>query len=887
MMNSAGITEVALRKAVNASVGSFSRENYAETVKQSALDHAGLLVNANSNDVGSMLPQIDMQQMAIEAAVAGIVTACVAIKSQWTSTKEKRLRFEEERVAGIATMTFRTNIEEKELSVEEITLKAFINLTTMNRDTSKTFSHYLGIQGQEPQDIKNPLGASIVLAEETQLSHTFFSVLPFYRMSLALPEPDVAKTAVNKERMAIRLFLRTVVPVEVGLIDNDFKTDTSVGAFFKSTYQQANYLNYLRIPRFVMMSLANLLWNLQYPVDPDTGISYGLDYCIELCSNVQLYLNDVYSVLKPVEHKYTKLLNFVNLVENHVKFLQIAFVEEKLHHIQFHDLVNSSKRALRIMENGIFKLIYKQKSTYEPDVMKTEWLAWILGFLNQLLTRNTKLIQRFIGYLKYVPINACINRPPMTVIDTIIIFSHLPTHQRHKLINGYSESIVTERLFKITLQLFYRIFAKPLSIVSKMELGATHLNPMREEVAKRTARRLIPLITLVAQDREVIVDTKWSEELAEESKRPDQLRRYLGKEQVEQINQLANHGGAASPYVWELTPFINLDGETDSVKLAGSALNKLPTQLHRMIQITTLLENVSEIVSSYRSFLQHKPFQVFLTTCFRKIRDEYLKLDRKIEAAYAAVQDSEYLSSDLKGILQPMLKNLDKSLDDFDLAMHDFERIVGSPEFTQQERELLSSKMKSIDSQFTRLFEADSGIGELVSGVPVEQRVASDHVSDSAHVHPTKILALDRLIKRCYDAMSYQSKQGYKGKQVRALMHHLQYHQGHFTDAQVKYVILELTRLTASYRESWFFQAPYGQTRSAQALIAAIKDVEMNNILQLASIIFDDKRISFSSLRDEDIVKRLNALRESHQWSDKVVSSSPVDLLSFATHFGV
>ena len=90
---------------------------------------------------------------------------------------------------------------------------------------------------------------------------------------------------------------------------------------------------------------------------------------------------------------------------------------------------------------------------------------------------------------------------------------------------------------------------------------------------------------------------------------------------------------------------------------------------------------------------------------------------------------------------------------------------------------------------------------------------------------------------------------------------------------------MELTRITASYRETWLFQAAYGQTRSAKALIAAIKDPTLNSVLPLASIIFAEPTTNFMKVSDEQILKRLKNLQEGNLGQE---SSNKMKLISFS-----
>ena len=131
-------------------------------------------------------------------------------------------------------------------------------------------------------------------------------------------------------------------------------------------------------------------------------------------------------------------------------------------------------------------------------------------------------------------------------------------------------------------------------------------------------------------------------------------------------------------------------------------------------------------------------------------------------------------------------------------------------------------------------------------------------------VNANQVVALSRLIERCYNGLSFQSRIGHKGVLLKQLLSQFDSNQN-FTEAKIKHIILELTHVVASYRQTWFFQAAYGQTRSAKVLIAAIQDPEINAVLPLASIIFD-KPNGFMPVRESEILDRLKNLCQQKHW---------------------
>jgi hypothetical protein len=123
----------------------------------------------------------------------------------------------------------------------------------------------------------------------------------------------------------------------------------------------------------------------------------------------------------------------------------------------------------------------------------------------------------------------------------------------------------------------------------------------------------------------------------------------------------------------------------------------------------------------------------------------------------------------------------------------------------------------------------------------------------------TKLLAL---VDNCYNAMSYQSRTGEKGELVKILrekVSNLDVKTMDIDDTQA--MVKHLISITARYRETYFFQASYGEKRSAKALIAAVRDPEINKARGLSALVLHDSKADVAKLRDEVIVGGLNELR--------------------------
>lgn len=864
-MPSSYITELSLRAAVNTTKRNLtSDEDQTDTIQTIANERARAQVTGSS-DTNSVSTQMNLQAMAIDLALVGLKMAYEAIKKQKECLNSKRLDFDIERQVGVATFMVPINKEERDLSIEEQVLKSFFELS-FNKD-NQLFSTYLGIHTVE-----------LLTGEGAK----FYSVLPFYRMSESLGQPVASTKPLDKQRMAINLFFRSALPDAIADIETHFQIDSKFSSFWASTVQGKNYLNDRRAPRLIMISLSNLLWNLQHPVDTDVGYPLGLSLCIELCHKVEYYLNHFLNAesryyLGKISNQENRLISFLRKIEIHTKALREAYEEELLHGINIDEVTNSAHRALRIMDKSVFKLIYQRYNPItkknDPDDRAAENIAYFVSYLNEIVSQNKRLIRAFYSYPEWINTHHLwLNRSPKTIMDILIIFCHLSKEERDYYLKNISKSGTGSAIeFVDTMQLFYHEFIRPIRAVSKKELRVTPLSPQHEAVGRLTARRIIPLISLVVEDYRIDVDTPETHE----DKAPDPLPPGVmrGKQQVQAINLSAKTGGANEYYAWTLSPFVKLSPGT------AKEFDTLPKHQYRMTQMTQLMDSVRELVENYRNLLQYKLFQTFLLKCLSKVKEEYQILDHRIDQVEKYLTHDELISRSLQSILRPMMNDLNTSLDAFAVAAANFERVVSAPSFIIRERDMFKNKLLLVDQQFKGLFDESSGIDEILNALPEANLLLTTPnmppiVPSKITVETRKVLALRKLVQHCHDALSSQSKKGHKGALLRDLLNMMD-RKTNFTEGNLNQVIMELTHIVACFRETWFFQAAYAQTRSAKILIEAIKDPCINGIFPLAAVIFDDPQINPLELSNEQILKRMRHLREVKHWPE-AVSQIPV-----------
>jgi hypothetical protein len=844
------LTELALRAAANTTSKELADVGgQIQAMKDVATERLTSGVNSAIEEVkgGSLQTEI------IGLAIAGVALGVEALKQQIDVIRDQRLLLNREIEAGIGTFILPDDKEQKDLTSEEKTVKAFLLLAKQYH----SFFPYLSIH---------------TTAIQAPAKGKMYAAMQLYRMSEALGQSVPSKKALEQHRASICSFLKTSLPGVLEDIVLGFQTDSKVGAFFESLYEKKNYLNDRRAPRFIIICLANLLWNLQHPVDPITGFPLPLGRCIEICRDVELFINQLLDptlspYLETIDTKHNDVITFVTQLEVYVITLREAYTDQQLHALNFTEITNSAHRALRVMDICLYKLIYKTHNQLtkrdEPNAKAAETLGGMITYLNLMLRRSPGLLTSFHPIPQWIGKDQLVNSSPRTIVDVLIIFSHL-THDQREVIykqilaSKYrSSAAFVQELKKLSNQ-----FIQPFKVIAKKELHASITLPRQHEVHCLTARRFIPFMTLLIEDFQLPVDTFVAPhaELSGISV-VDTTPILSGFEQAEAINLQAQKGGGY--YTWTLAPFLE----------ASTELDVLPVYQYRMTQVTKLVDSVGELVASYRNFLTQKTFQIFLINCLSKVRKEHAVLEQKIKEADDSLEHNEQISRGLLAILRPMTTELNLSLDDLLRATSNFEEVVSEPDFTELQRELLSNKISIIDNKYRELFAEDSGLGVFIipEVLAAESKAAPRGVplvasAPSAHpwVDSQQVLALRKLVQFCYDALSYFSREGHKGLLLRKLLEMID-SKTNLTDDLVRHVVMELTRVTTTYRETWFFQAGYGQTRSAQALVSAIKNPNLNKVLPLAAIIFQEREVNISALTDDDILCQFMSLRKSYK----------------------
>ncbi|NBX85176.1 MAG: hypothetical protein EBQ95_06185 [Gammaproteobacteria bacterium] len=818
-MNNPNASEISLRRAV--AIGS-KQADPISAIRDAANSQLDILQQA-----GGALGGFDtksLQADAIGLAVQGLGIAYHVLSMKSLESKMKRQQFAQECCNHLATFTLNLEKEKYDFYNEEKAIQAFINLS--NQEYTSLYA-YLGIQEQVEDKIHQ------------------YSILPYYRMSQSLEQKNLASTRIDEHQQSIFLLLKTGLPNKIYY--DRFQQSSKIALQLEGVISGDNYLNHYRAPLFIINAIANLLWNLQHPVHNDTGILLPLSRCIEKCIQADLYINHLIDnpLIKNIDSENI-LKHFFIKVNIYVENLKKTFEEQLTNQVNLNDVSSSMHHALRIMAEKIMELIYHDKFAAHRLIDK-------FMFIGQLILKdsNSNLIEKVYPQLptKNIPV---LNTHPCTLTDFIILFLHdspnMRLHRIKKLKKSKSELLLS---LGETLEEINATFILPFEhIASKHAPQDVEKLWDKSDTFLWIAKNFIAFMTMIMECYTIFDDTRSKSFAHYDTSMTDKQQRDI-------ILKRASSKAADSYYLWSLSIFLANQSQ------AAHNFDQLLYEQSKMLMMTDLLDNLGNIILENRIFLQQPEFQKMLMDCLKKILKEYQSFNVMLNKIENAMNNSETILRHEKRILQPMLDDLESTLDSIQESIKFLNQVIGHQDFTAQQQQLMLAKTANVKAQFANIFQGQFNIPiiELSNTPPPETQAVFDG--------PSAAMALGHLAEKCYvNLSSYFNNQDTKGLFLQQIIDTMNDRETIDEDT-AKHYFLELLRMTATPRKSWFFQAEYGKTRSAKILIDAVLDPVFNHTFPIAKMLFP-KCSDIQTLTDDIVLEKIRQLKTERKWDDTV-----------------
>lgn len=670
-MNLIHSSEISLRSAVlNAKKTLKKGENLAEKIRTQALGQMELVQQAEGLFSGIKNSE-SIQSAAISIATKGIELAYQAIRDELTEARYKRKRFVEECETHLATFTISSAKELSEYSVEEHAIKRFYEM----------------LQSKCP-DIIEYFGIQVHQAEDSPEEH-YYAVLPFYRMSFALQQNTVIANKIDAHRQAIFLFLKTGLPIQYYY--DKFKNYHRLWLQLQGIFNSKNYLNHLKAPRFMISALANLLWNLQHPVNPQTGIPLSLIECVSICHQASMFMNELlnpsqFEFLPYLDSQAKHLSQNLCRTELLIKSLQNVFEYDRLHEVNLADISKHMHSALRIMSNKLLELIYQ-------DEFASEKLVGQIMMMGELLMQNHDLYAYFHDFDEKATPRAC-NKKARTLIDVITLFAHQTPGNRNLICqNLIKTGAETHIQFAYQLREFHESFLDKFEGIVIMNLKIPQLE--RKEIFNKTARHFIPLIILVMESFTVFRDTRPRKTIEHNSSSDVDESIYDLQNTAhdrKQRNEILND--AAGPestryYNWSLSKFLKVKSSFhDSLDLLLSYQNQMRLE-------TQALDVAAFQVAENRALLLKKKFKDDLIQKLQGLHLFYSQLTIQFNDVESKMHADLKLHRDQKRVLQPMLDELEATIQAIQKSISIVKSIVSNAKFEEQEKERVAEHLGS------------------------------------------------------------------------------------------------------------------------------------------------------------------------------------------------
>lgn len=841
----AELTEFALRKAV---FGMATSHQPLDVVEKEAISHVATMVKG-SLSASEQAGQLNLQQEAISLAITSIKFAYGAVSMQLERLGRARLRFDKERKSGIATFFIPSDKEDKDLSAEQATIRAYKELF----DESPELLEFLGLR------------TDALEAQGKQHPGEFFSCLPYYLMSKKLPTSYCSKKPSDIVNRSIALFFKTELPRYIEEIDEDFDDNWKFVDFFRSSWKKENFLNNLRGPRLIIMTLGNLLWNLQHPIDIRTGFSLTLDEKIALCEKVSLLINRLLNKHQPPNlYKFDydgTFISFVAQVETYVQRLLKAYKTEKIDSLELSEVANKAHTTARILNNNIFKLIYK------ADDMAPR-LAQSIDFMNMLI-REDKGIMQAISEAGYV--SSINNNPAVTIADAIIIFTNLSARQQKRLIKQLADSpSQAKRNFSTSIKQFREVFLKPIYKHFAKKKKVHKDKKDSRWLTRVSANHILPLIGLAIRDYRVDVSVC---ESVREQLHKKKNRFKSAKATFDEITEAAyaNEKAGRFGFSWSLSSYLSVHPS------AQDEIDELPLRQHRIGKITELIDAIDHFVSHYRSFLQHKAFKDFLLNALKHIGEEFHGLQRLLHQLESAINQNTTSNRTLIDSISSMDESLRGEIGKFSTIIESLETKMNSPQFEERIKREIINELKGLDAQFKRALDVkQSGLMPFVMSyqkeLPEETRPTGMMAPESAAASResgTDIAEYAALVASLHGALSASSKEGRKGRMLLDLKQRILAKTA-LTTGEKKLLLQELARIVCAYRVSFFFHADYAKTRSAKVFISLLSESLNPGRYPFAQALFshsDCVEIEKAANPRYNIEHKLNRLMQANTWA--------------------
>lgn len=553
----------------------------------------------------------------------------------------------------------------------------------------------------------------------------------------------------NVRRNEIHAHLDVVLPRLLDALLEKVKAEHDSFAWARAAYYKEDYLNNYRKPFFALTAVADALRSVSAyePLDLETKKPLTPRQCIDLCDQIDHFFDGVLGLFgKDKEKPWSDYIATSQIL---VKNLRKAYADEHMKEFPVAALATHARNTVQTATEAFIALVYQHpaesEKKQEDETKRTANLQEQLRGLRRWLRKNNNILEPFRARANQLPKDVpFLNERAETLIDVLIVYCHLPRKERLAL-RGELTAQKNEPAgrFERVLAEFDEQFIRPLNhVLKKKQKKSPRTNKERAEII---GRRLVPCLTLFIDAFQVDVDTKESYHMAQVAQEssdssesdPDELppsdesklsQQRIGKAQYELINMVNQSylfakaqerfqgiaPNSEEPYF--LTSAVAI---SDARKVFAKRVDLLPPKIYKMSQIALLLEELQVLHAKHPYVLQYRAIQGFLKKCITKVKDAHEHFQAMFENAEIALSEDQRINIDdeinrkIKYILWPIMQELQESLEEFEKAAIEVEKVISKPEFVERERTSFFESISFIHEKFYEAFYEASGIENL------------------------------------------------------------------------------------------------------------------------------------------------------------------------------
>lgn len=703
-------------KAVQTALNSLSKtigdDNFESNLRTEALKNLQVLMADSSSQ-----EEENLQTLLIEGLIAGVIVMVMGTGlygyNHSRYTEQVRKQFDQEIKEQKVTFILP---DKKNLSPKQTFIKNVIHLlnTSIAVDSAGKQLSFADFSGLIKIDNQNS---------------TLVILISTWALDKLLESSITDRRPLQVMRRDIEAFLITQVTKELNQINQKYEDEYFITSFFKS--MRSSYLDDIRAARFLVICLANILSKARCPrdkLDLPLSVKENIEFCRRLGILVNELLKSIEAEIPPMTKNEPSLLENFNFyrarlisylrdIEIEASALRDAYVKEYLNEFSLKDIVNSAYYLLETLNEQFLNLIYRQ-------TISTRDLYQTMGYLRNIFQKNPHIMDCFATfnpalaaamdvnapnrsgiYKKLDPKELCINTPPLTVIDTLILFFHMTTDHREKFIKKLLQSKKSsEKEFAETLRYCDKHYLQPITAMIRIQLDAKYVAYDDVDLARYTAQRVLPIMTLAFQSREEGgIDTDY---IVNEIAKTPHLQ--SGAQQIKAINRMALIQ-SKNPNNPSYYPYIDLDLAPTTKK----ALNDLRAHQVEFLEIYTLLGDIHNVLDSNRCMFQQKNVFEFIQKYLQILKsktDDNLKI---LQSLMTDTLNDEEMTRHWKSRINQMIDSVEKRLEHLKIMLNDVKQQINLPNFVQCQREIFIAQIQVINRKYMELFGESAGLENI------------------------------------------------------------------------------------------------------------------------------------------------------------------------------